>query len=117
MGLISGSGRSPGVGNGNLLWYSCLENSTGRAWRATVHGVTNSQTEFEHAHTRYLNEEEREQWLLLPCRFEIYPLGNGFSIKSLPLSIVEGTTSPGRQGPALISQHWPRAHPDPVSGL
>ena len=31
MGLISGSERSPGVGNGNLLWYSCLENSTGRA--------------------------------------------------------------------------------------
>ena len=25
-GLIPGSGRSPGVGNGNLLQYSCLEN-------------------------------------------------------------------------------------------
>ena len=24
-GLISGSGRSPRVGNGNLLQYSCLE--------------------------------------------------------------------------------------------
>ena len=34
------SGRSPGVGNGNPLQYSCLENSTGRgAWQATVHGV------------------------------------------------------------------------------
>ena len=30
----------PGVGNGNPLQYSCLENSMGRgAWRATVHGV------------------------------------------------------------------------------
>ena len=26
MFLITGSGRSPGVGNGNLLQYSCLEN-------------------------------------------------------------------------------------------
>ena len=26
-GLIPGSGRAPGVGNGNPLHYSCLENS------------------------------------------------------------------------------------------
>ena len=33
-------GRSPGVENGNLLLYSCLENSMDRgAWQATVHGV------------------------------------------------------------------------------
>ena len=39
-GLIPGSGRSPGGGNGNPLQYLCLENSTDRgAWRATVHGV------------------------------------------------------------------------------
>ena len=38
--LISGSGRSPGEGNGNPLQYSCLENPMNRgAWRATVHGV------------------------------------------------------------------------------
>ena len=29
-GLICGSGRSPGVGNGNPLQYSCLENSLDR---------------------------------------------------------------------------------------
>ena len=35
---ISGSERSPEVGNGNLLQYSCLENSVGRGtWHATVH--------------------------------------------------------------------------------
>ena len=28
MGLIPGSGRSPGVGNGNPLQYSCLRNTT-----------------------------------------------------------------------------------------
>ena len=38
-GLIPGWGRSPGVGNGNPLQYSCLENPMDRgAWRATVHG-------------------------------------------------------------------------------
>ena len=37
-GLIPGSGRSPGEGNGNTLQYSCLEDSTDRgAWWATVH--------------------------------------------------------------------------------
>ena len=29
-GLIPGSGRSPGEGNGNSVQYSCLENSMGR---------------------------------------------------------------------------------------
>ena len=44
-GLIPGSGRPSGGGNGNPLQYSCLENPMGRgAWRATVHGVTKSQT-------------------------------------------------------------------------
>ena len=39
LGLILGSGRSPGEGNGNPLQYSCLENSMdGGAWWATVHG-------------------------------------------------------------------------------
>ena len=38
--LISGSGRSPGEGNGNPLQYSCLGNPMDRgAWGATVHGV------------------------------------------------------------------------------
>ena len=45
-GLIPGSGRSPGEGNGNPLQYSCLENPMDRgAWWATVHRVTKSQTE------------------------------------------------------------------------
>ena len=41
VGLIHGSGRSPGEGSGNLLQYSCLGKTTDRgAWRATIHGVT-----------------------------------------------------------------------------
>ena len=44
-GSVLGLGRSSGVGNGNLLQYSCLENSMGRrAWWATIHGVAKSQT-------------------------------------------------------------------------
>ena len=38
-------GRTPGVGNGNPLQYSCLENTVGRgAWWTTVHRVTKNQT-------------------------------------------------------------------------
>ena len=45
LGLISGSGRSPGEGNGYPLQYSCLANSMDRGdWWATVHGVTKSWT-------------------------------------------------------------------------
>ena len=37
--------QSPGVGNGNSLQYSCLENSMDRgAWWALVHRVTESDT-------------------------------------------------------------------------
>ena len=45
--------RPPGVGIGNPLQYSCLENSRGRgAWWAIVHGVTNSWTWLSpHTHT------------------------------------------------------------------
>ena len=45
-GWIPGWGRSPGVGNGTPLQYSCLENSMDRgAWQATVQGVAKSQTQ------------------------------------------------------------------------
>ena len=59
-GLIPGSGRSPGEGNGNSLQYSCLENPMDRgAWWATVHGVAKSQTQLSnhHYHTN-------DQWLV-----------------------------------------------------
>ena len=45
VGLIPGPGRSSGMGNGNPLQYSGLENPTDRgAWWATVHGVGKSRT-------------------------------------------------------------------------
>ena len=45
LGLIPGSGRSPGRGHGNPLQYSCLENPMdGEAWQADVHRVAQSWT-------------------------------------------------------------------------
>ena len=47
---IPGSGRSPGGGNGNPLWYSCLENPMdGGPWWAADHGAAESDTT-ERAH-------------------------------------------------------------------
>ena len=45
LGLIPGSGRSPGEGNCNPLQYSCLENPMdGGDLYCTVHRVAKSQT-------------------------------------------------------------------------
>ena len=44
-GLIPGSGKSPGEGNGNPLQYSYLKNLLDRgAWQAALHRFTKSQT-------------------------------------------------------------------------
>ena len=46
VGSIPGLGRSPGKGNGNPFQFYCLENPMERrAWGATVHKVTKSQTQ------------------------------------------------------------------------
>ena len=51
-GLIPGSGRSPGVGNGKPFQYSYPENPMDKAaWQATVHGVAKSQTQLSDFHT------------------------------------------------------------------
>ena len=61
-GLVPGLGRPPEEGNGNPLWYSCLENPVDRGvWWATVRGVTLSQT-----HLKWLStcHTENLNWLL-----------------------------------------------------
>ena len=46
VGLIPGSGRSPGGGNGNPLQYSLLGNAmVSGAWWTTVHGSQKSWTQ------------------------------------------------------------------------
>ena len=59
MGLIPGSGRSPGGGPGNPLQHSCLENPMDRgSWWATVHRVAQSWTQLKQlsTHTCRINE-------------------------------------------------------------
>ena len=93
LGLIPGSGRSPGEGNGNPLQYSCLENTMdGGAWWATVHGVGKSWTRlsdltltclYTHTHThtrahthrnsvddllRKITHQLLPGWRRLPCK-------------------------------------------------
>ena len=58
-GSISWSGRSPGVGNGNLLQYSYLENSMDRgAWWATIRGHCKELDMTEHTQNRFVSALE-----------------------------------------------------------
>ena len=67
-GLIPGSGRSSGAGNGNPLQSSCLENPMDRgAWWAIVHGVAKSWTWLSvHAHTHRVSPDVSET-SEMPC--------------------------------------------------
>ena len=48
VGSIPGLEGSPGEGHSNPLQYSYLENPTDReTWEATVHGVTQNQTQLK----------------------------------------------------------------------
>ena len=70
LGLVPGSGRCPGEGNGNPLQYSCLENPMdGGAWWATVHGVAKSRTRLsDFTHSLVLLK------LLLTFKDRIFPV-------------------------------------------
>ena len=58
--------RSLGEGHGNPLQYSCLDNPMDRgAWRATVHGVTRSQTRQWLSTSRIRYREEKLRLFLL----------------------------------------------------
>ena len=63
-GSVSGSGRSPGGGNGNLLQYSCQRNPMMNrgAWWATVRGVPNSQTQLSEEN-KPTNDLIRVSWV------------------------------------------------------
>ena len=68
--MTPGSGRSPGVGNGNPFQYSCLRNPTNRgAWRATVHGVAKESDTTDHTCKLYfytqLGRQKARGWNML----------------------------------------------------
>ena len=54
-GSIPGSGRSPGVGHGNPLQYSCLENSMD----CIAHGVAKSQTQLSDFHFHPISRDSQ----------------------------------------------------------
>ena len=57
--LISGSGRSPGVGNGNPLRYSCLRNPMKRgAWRATYSPLGHERVSYNLATKQQLKQKD-----------------------------------------------------------
>ena len=85
-GLIPGLGRSSGEGNGNPLWYSCLENSMDRgAWQATVHGVAKSWTR--------LSNFTHSLKLILPsfCFFEPLIASEFLGVPGKALCVLGGT--------------------------
>ena len=68
VGLIPGSGRSPGEGNGNPIQNSCLRNPMDRgAWWATVHEIAKSWIPLNththtHPHTHTLTHTQTLKW-------------------------------------------------------
>ena len=114
-GLIPGSGRSPGGGHGSPLQYSCLENPMDRgAWRATVYGVTKSQTrlKWHSTHTsvyqlrgeslrqvKYIYEDKGCRKMNSPFHWEglLSPQASGHHHYFLCLRL-NGSGSPGSYG-------------------
>ena len=70
LGLIPGSGRSLGEGNGHPLQYSWLENSMDRgAWWATVHGAAKELDTTEWlSHSLFIDKERSVECYLSYCR-------------------------------------------------
>ena len=82
LGLIPGSRRPPGIRNGNPLQYSCLGNLMDRgAWRATAHGITESDTT-EHLNRTELMEEVRAESGLRECHLTHPPPPGRLEFKS-----------------------------------
>ena len=68
LGLIPGSGRSPGEGNGYPLKYSCMENPTDReVWWATFHWLTKSWTRLSNSLTIQV-----QKWRLLFFKITLF---------------------------------------------
>ena len=77
VGLIPGSGRTPGEGNGKPLQYFSLENPMDRgAWWATVRRIAKSQTQLKRLSTQHIADLQYHvslrctaQWFSYMCVF------------------------------------------------
>ena len=96
-------GRSPGVGNGNPLHYSCLENSTDRrvSW-ATTHRVAKSQTRLStHTSVQIRTAQSSAHWrgvclFVASASSAVLPFGGAFFVLARHLS-----AAPSSQPPVL----------------
>ena len=81
-GSIPGSGKSPGVGNGNPLQYSCLENSMNRgaSWATYSPGGSKESDTTEHACARHAQRR----------KFSLFPLPSPFRLECRHNSILNG---------------------------
>ena len=119
VGLIPGSGKSPGGGTGNPLQYSCLENPLDReVWWATVHRTSQRRTRLSswaYAHTRVLMYAFRASqlrrriqvlhsymWLLAPM-VDSTDLENANSLPSLAQEASGGISAVVQTFPASLS--------------
>ena len=97
-GLIPRLGRSPRGGRGNPLQYSCLKNAMNRrAWRVTVHRVTDSWTRLSRSTAHHCSS--------LNAGVAQALTSSGFPTPSTALSLALIPTRHGfrchKQGPAL----------------
>ena len=73
VGLIPGSGRNPGEGNGNPLQHSCLGNPMDRgAWRATIHRVTKESDTTEQLNSNHI-QAQAVSWRMKLCLAVSFP--------------------------------------------
>ena len=108
-GSISGSGKSPGEGNGTALQYSCLGNPMDRgAWRATVHGVAKSRTPLS-THTDQSSECTHIHWGKAAHRNILRRIGSNviFSIlwKEVQKKLTEETCSRSQNPARAETRH------------
>ena len=97
---LLGLGRSPGEGHGNPLQYSCLESPIHRgAWRATVHGVAQSQAGLNTSTTRTWHLILKLISFLIPYEATLFP------------ELLGGVPQAGRSGSCALAVCSSRSRP------
>ena len=92
LGLIPGSERSSGEGNGNPLLYPCRENFLSRGvWWTAVHGITKSWTRLSDWHTHSLSTLRclfKRHLGEIPSRCILYKIPVSSSEKAAPVFLI-----------------------------